>query len=215
MRQRTPLAFSSLRLPHRLQDDPPAGVSGAPTDNNIMLWNAVIFGWAVFGMLQLCSLGNGRCEFLECDYSVCLFLSLSFSLPFFLYLSLSLSPSLPSSFYSSLVRPKDTPFEDGTFKLTIQFSEEYPNKPPIVRFVSKMFHPNGENCRHFSCSHFPFPYSCSAICPFLHSNLLPCHSQFLFFQLSIAVSFFYSHNFYSRTPVLLSLHSSVLTYTHS
>ena len=28
----------------RLQDDPPVGVSGAPTDNNIMLWNAVIFG---------------------------------------------------------------------------------------------------------------------------------------------------------------------------
>ena len=28
----------------RLQEDPPAGVSGAPTENNIMLWNAVIFG---------------------------------------------------------------------------------------------------------------------------------------------------------------------------
>ena len=59
-----------------------AGVSGAPSDNNIMLWNAVIFG------------------------------------------------------------PHDTPFEDGTFKLTIEFTEEYPNKPPTVRFVSKMFHPN-------------------------------------------------------------------------
>lgn len=32
----------------------------------------------------------------------------------------------------------------GTFKLTIEFTEEYPNKPPTVRFVSKMFHPNGE-----------------------------------------------------------------------
>jgi len=31
-------------LIYRLQDDPPAGVSGAPTENNIMLWNAVIFG---------------------------------------------------------------------------------------------------------------------------------------------------------------------------
>jgi len=29
----------------RLQLDPPAGISGAPQDNNIMLWNAVIFGY--------------------------------------------------------------------------------------------------------------------------------------------------------------------------
>ncbi|CAN8032363.1 unnamed protein product [Ixodes persulcatus] len=72
-------------VPCRLQEDPPAGVSGAPTDNNIMIWNAVIFG------------------------------------------------------------PHDTPFEDGTFKLTLEFTEEYPNKPPTVRFVSKMFHPNGES----------------------------------------------------------------------
>lgn len=28
----------------RLQDDPPVGVSGAPTDNDILVWNAVIFG---------------------------------------------------------------------------------------------------------------------------------------------------------------------------
>lgn len=32
----------------------------------------------------------------------------------------------------------------GTFKLVIEFSEEYPNKPPTVRFSSKMFHPNGK-----------------------------------------------------------------------
>ena len=41
--------------------------------------------------------------------------------------------------------PHDTPFEDGTFKLTVEFTEEYPNKPPTVRFVSKMFHPNGKS----------------------------------------------------------------------
>lgn len=44
--------------------------------------------------------------------------------------------------FSKTNRPHDTPFEDGTFKLTIEFTEEYPNKPPTVRFVSKMFHPN-------------------------------------------------------------------------
>merc|ERR1711894_335678 len=58
------------------------GVQGAPSDNNIMVWDAVIYG------------------------------------------------------------PADTPFEDGTFKLQIEFSEEYPNKPPKVKFVSAMFHPN-------------------------------------------------------------------------
>ena len=36
--------------------------------------------------------------------------------------------------------PNETPFEDGTFKLALQFSEEYLNKPPVVRFLSKMFH---------------------------------------------------------------------------
>lgn len=30
----------------------------------------------------------------------------------------------------------------GTFKLTLQFTEDYPNKAPVVRFESKMFHPN-------------------------------------------------------------------------
>uniref|UniRef100_G1TC90 E2 ubiquitin-conjugating enzyme n=1 Tax=Oryctolagus cuniculus TaxID=9986 RepID=G1TC90_RABIT len=78
----TPARRRLMRDFKRLQEDPPAGVSGAPSENNIMVWNAVIFG------------------------------------------------------------PEGTPFEDGTFKLTIEFTEEYPNKPPTVRFVSKMFHPN-------------------------------------------------------------------------
>ena len=38
--------------------------------------------------------------------------------------------------------PFDTPFDGGKFKLTIQFSEDHPYKPPVIEFVSKMFHPN-------------------------------------------------------------------------
>ena len=38
--------------------------------------------------------------------------------------------------------PFDTPFDGGIFKLTIQFSEDHPYKPPVIEFVSKMFHPN-------------------------------------------------------------------------
>lgn len=29
----------------RLQKDPPVGISGSPQDNNIMHWNALIFGF--------------------------------------------------------------------------------------------------------------------------------------------------------------------------
>jgi ubiquitin-protein ligase len=44
-----------------------------------------------------------------------------------------------------LARPDDTPWEGGTFRLKLEFSEEYPNKPPKVSFVSAMFHPNVYN----------------------------------------------------------------------
>jgi ubiquitin-conjugating enzyme E2 A len=49
-----------------------------------------------------------------------------------------------------IIGPADTPFEDGTFRLVMQFEEQYPNKPPTVKFISAMFHPNvyasGELC---------------------------------------------------------------------
>jgi len=32
----------------------------------------------------------------------------------------------------------------GTFRLTLEFSEDYPNKAPVVKFKSQMFHPNSE-----------------------------------------------------------------------
>jgi ubiquitin-conjugating enzyme E2 A len=38
--------------------------------------------------------------------------------------------------------PDDTPWEGGTFQLEVIFSEEFPTKPPDVKFLTKMFHPN-------------------------------------------------------------------------
>lgn len=43
-RMSTPSRKRLMRDFKRLQQDPPAGISGAPQDNNIMFWNAVIFG---------------------------------------------------------------------------------------------------------------------------------------------------------------------------
>ena len=45
VRMSTPARKRLMRDFKRLQQDPPAGISGAPQDNNIMLWNAVIFGY--------------------------------------------------------------------------------------------------------------------------------------------------------------------------
>ncbi len=38
--------------------------------------------------------------------------------------------------------PDDTIWEGGVFNMFLEFSEEYPNKPPKVKFLTKMFHPN-------------------------------------------------------------------------
>ncbi|KAK4267812.1 hypothetical protein QN277_024545 [Acacia crassicarpa] len=40
----TPTRKRLMRDFKRLQQDPPTGINVAPQDNNIMLWNAVIFG---------------------------------------------------------------------------------------------------------------------------------------------------------------------------
>ncbi|KAJ3129160.1 E2 SUMO-conjugating protein ubc9 [Nowakowskiella sp. JEL0407] len=35
-----------------------------------------------------------------------------------------------------------TPWEGGVYKLVIQFSEDYPQKPPKCRFINGLYHPN-------------------------------------------------------------------------
>ena len=106
---------SVLLLICRLQNDPPSGVTGAPMDTNIMLWQAVIFG------------------------------------------------------------PDDTPWEGGTFKLVLEFTEDYPNKAPQVRFLTKMFHPNiyndGQICLDILQNQWSPIYDISAILTSIQSLL--------------------------------------------
>ena len=99
----------------RLQADPPAGVTAAPDDANILVWQAVIFG------------------------------------------------------------PDDTPWEGGTFRLEMNFSEDYPNKAPAVRFATRVFHPNvyndGQICLDILQNQWSPIYDISAILTSIQSLL--------------------------------------------
>ena len=114
----------------RLSSDPPGGVSGAPCGDNIMIWNAVIFGPGWLNSLYL---------------------------------------------YCSITSTGETPFEDGTFRLLLNFDEQYPNKPPSVKFLSKMFHPNvyanGELCLDILQNRWSPTYDVAAVLTSIQSLL--------------------------------------------
>jgi ubiquitin-conjugating enzyme E2 G1 len=41
-----------------------------------------------------------------------------------------------------IIGPPDTPFEGGIIHSVMEFTKEYPNRPPTFQFISKLFHPN-------------------------------------------------------------------------
>ncbi|GJN32200.1 hypothetical protein PR202_gb20684 [Eleusine coracana subsp. coracana] len=132
LRMSTPARKRLMRDFKRLMQDPPAGISGAPQDNNILLWSAVIFGYDAEPSFFSSSLCGSQFDDV-------------------LYMSILLTAL--TTLRGMEGKPYNVDFclfknmwahvlFSGTFKLTLQFTEEYPNKPPTVRFVSRMFHPN-------------------------------------------------------------------------
>ena len=80
---------------------------------------------------------------------------------------LHLATKLISHRNAVIIGPADTPFEDGTFRLVMHFEEQYPNKPPGVKFISQMFHPNvygtGELCLDILQNRWSPTYDVAAI----------------------------------------------------
>jgi ubiquitin-conjugating enzyme E2 A len=98
-----------------LQKDPPEGVNASPHSENVMRWNAIIFG------------------------------------------------------------PEDTIWDGGVFRLSMEFTEEYPSKAPIVKFVTPMYHPNiyadGGICLDILQSKWSAIYDVSAVLTSIQSLL--------------------------------------------
>jgi ubiquitin-protein ligase len=42
----------------------------------------------------------------------------------------------------TLLGPHESPYEGGIYNGIIKFPENYPHKPPTIKFISKLFHPN-------------------------------------------------------------------------
>ena len=47
-----------------------------------------------------------------------------------------------SMWYATFKGPKNTPYEEGTYKVQITFPDSYPFQAPQIVFETKIFHPN-------------------------------------------------------------------------
>lgn len=47
-----------------------------------------------------------------------------------------------SSLKAAFPGPPDTPYEGGTYMVDIKIPNDYPFKPPIMKFSTKLWHPN-------------------------------------------------------------------------
>ena len=58
--------------------------------------------------------------------------------------------------------PADSPFENGIYRLNMQFNDQYPFQPPKVTFITKIYHPNIGVDRRF-CIGMLYDHWCIAL----------------------------------------------------
>lgn len=139
-----------------MQSDPPAGVSASPVADNVMTWYARLPSSFLSRLLKTC-------------------------LRVHVYCSKIFTDMCSTHRNAVIIGPADTPFEDGTFRLMLNFDEGYPNKAPNVRFVSQMFHPNvyatGDLCLDILQNRWSPTYDVAAILTSIQSLLNDPNTQ--------------------------------------
>ena len=91
---------------------------------------------------------------------------------------ISASPSSDENLFiwsACIVGPPDTPWEGGIYQLRINFTEHYPNKPPKLRFLTDMYHPNiyndGSICIDILADHWSPIYTVTSFLTSIQSLL--------------------------------------------
>uniref|UniRef100_A0A6C0H043 E2 ubiquitin-conjugating enzyme n=1 Tax=viral metagenome TaxID=1070528 RepID=A0A6C0H043_9ZZZZ len=57
-------------------------------------------------------------------------------------LSASMDENDPTKWQVIFFGPSDSPYEDGIYKLKVNFNGKYPFEPPVCQFITKLYHPN-------------------------------------------------------------------------
>ncbi|KAI8120193.1 hypothetical protein FF38_09524 [Lucilia cuprina] len=63
--------------------------------------------------------------------------------------TLSSSPDDFTALEAYIPGPKGSPYEEGIFKMSITFGEQYPFRPPTFKFITPVYHPNIDSGKCF------------------------------------------------------------------
>ena len=103
--------------------------------------------------------------------------------------------------------PEDTEWEGGIFKLRMKFSDQYPNQPPDINFVTKVFHPNvyndGKICLDILQNQWSPIYDIAAILT-SSKGLASCFLSYMMIYFDLLLNYFFA--LFSLHIILLSFH---------
>ncbi len=60
-----------------------------------------------------------------------------------------------------IVGPPDTLYEGGFFNASLEFPHDYPDMPPVMRFTTEIWHPNGTLLQNILAIHVNITNSCT------------------------------------------------------